>query len=436
MGRKILIASSIVLALVLLAFTSIIVYNTLTNPRELTAAEKHAASSEKFFDDLNRAIKEKDEDAFLAPFTGEAKEKQRKLFRNLIKIPFSVARFETPHNGGSTVGGRQFILFVHQIQGIDVAPVYEQYVWDLHFEGSEKKVPWTVSEVGISKESDRQLPGTFAPAPWDIYEDMTVVKQDSVLVVSDKSHTQDARRYAPYIARAAADNVAAWEESGPGDLPTKGAMVILEPDRRAYNTLFLGREENDSLEAGYALALPSIRSVRSKDMMRDGGARVVIDSSSSRFTSAQWQAGVTDISRHEIAHAMTDALAGTQPAEWIAEGFAEYMASRDRPDAAQSDAVRSLNGYPFTGLQPGSQDDFYADNARDRHANYVLSHLAIRYMAEKYGEEKMFRFVVAAYGDPGKTRDSFQTILGVERRDFWDQWASWVRSQVPGIGSW
>jgi hypothetical protein len=425
--RKVLIAGAGVVAITVLALTSLLVYRKMTYQAP-SDDEKYASSVGRLFDDLNQALKGKSETSFVSHFNGAAKDKQRKVFRNLVKVPFSVARFEPLREAAAA--GYEDVVFVHQIEGVDVVPVYEQYTWKLKFDYNSES-PFSVSEVRESDDPWMGLDATYYPAPWDVYDDMTVVKQGRVLVVSDKKYADSTQRYAPYIFRGGAEDFSFWDQKGPSDVSvTKGALVILEPNRKVYNQFFSREGEGDSLEAGSTVSVPAYES-KARERLQFG-SRVIMDSSLSRFTSSAWRDGVQRISRHEIAHAMLAHF--SPPSTWLAEGFAEFMELRGNPSAARLDAS-SLNGYAFRGLPPSGGKDFYSDDGRERAGNYTLSRLAVQYMAEKYGEGKALRFVALSYADPASEEKLYVTLFGLDENSFWSQWASWVRSAFPGIGS-
>ncbi|UNO43514.1 hypothetical protein [Streptomyces sp. MST-110588] len=394
-------------------------------------------SREKVYDTLAKAIKDKDEAAYLKPFEGaQNKEHARKLFRNLVKVPFTVAKFEELNAGN----GSRPVAFVHQIKGIDYAPVYEQYIFEFESKPEHYQV---ITGFRGATEPYLGTPGSFYPAPWDVYEDMTVVRKGRVMIISDKKHQADTRRFAPYVARAADDDVRTWERSGADTTRlSKGALIVLEPERNVYDKFYKGNGDHDSLEAGVNLAMPKYKA-EYEEKAQYGGSRIVMDSSLSRFTSSAWRQGVTDISRHEIGHAMVatyDTSRGPLPVfpdTWIAEGFAGYLESRDNTARASAEARRSLDGYKFgPWVRPADDaETFYAKTAKERRSIYVLARLAIQYMAKKYGEKAAFGFVAAQYARPGKQQEHFSQYLGTDRNGFWDGWYNYVRAQVPNIGA-
>ncbi|GAA1349118.1 hypothetical protein GCM10009612_01340 [Streptomyces beijiangensis] len=402
---------------------------------DMTAAEEYAISPQRVYDNLGTALKEQNEVAYLECFQGaETKRRARILYRNLVKIPFQVARYEeigTPYQGN--------VAFVHQVQGVDVAPVYEQYKFVFATRSDDSEV---ITNFGGSAEPVRTLSETYFPAPWDMYANMSVARKGNVVVIADAEHKADMDRFAPYIARGAEDDAAAWNRAHPvGDRTSKGALVVLESDRKAYDKLYTGMTaRHDSLEAGANLALPGFKAnVGGAVTGLTGGSRIVMDSSLSHFTSTAWRQGVTEISRHEIAHAMAATYTRSlvvSPATWVAEGFASYMELRDNATRARY-LNRALEGYHFgLGSEPPNDDsEFYSSDSKERNINYALSRLALQYMVKKYGDKAAFEFVAAEYSSPTKEEGNFQKYLGVDRGTFWDGWKGYVRAEVPGLGT-
>ncbi|MFE7314813.1 hypothetical protein ACFU7T_17280 [Streptomyces sp. NPDC057555] len=425
-----------VFLLLVIGIGSIFVKNTL-NRHDVTPEEEYATSTKAVCDSMNKAIKAKDEKAFLASFEGEQlKAQQQKLFRNLIKVPFQVARFEAyPH--GSHDSGEVPVAFVHQVKGADAAPVAEQYTFTFKYEPGHRQV---ISDAKGSVEPYPGTHGTFYPAPWDVYNDMTVVQKGRVVLISDKQHAADTERFAPYISQAADDDVAAWKRSGADSSKvSKGALIVLEPNRKVYTQFYRVGAKDDSLEAGVNMPIDKFTFGVGEESKEAGGSRIVMDSSLSRFTSPSWKEGVKEISRHEIAHAMVavydQARVLVEVDSWVSEGFAGYMESRDNPAAAKVEAARTLKGYEFNpSVYPvDDAETFYAKTARERSANYTLARLAIEYMAKKYGEKNAFEFVIAEYVAPTKSEESFRKYLGVDRQTFMEGWQKYVSNQVPGM---
>lgn len=385
------------------------------------------------------ALAERDEQAFLRNFGPKARPGQRRTFRNLGKIPFVTASYEIIKSAGRATDsfGRGAkisvdVAFVHQIKNVDVRPVAEWYRWTVEKRPGGKPI---ITAVGGSPAAYGDAKFVYYPMPWDIYDDMYVVRRPHVLIITKKANRAVADRSAPILERAAVDNLSAWRRNGPpGTVTLPGFMIALEPERRVYNKLFRVALKDNPNEAGFALAMRSFQRA-GEDGVGFGGARIAMDTRDSRWTGPNWRAGVLDIGRHEIAHAMVDPLladsAGVlnSPETWLVEGFANYMAGRGRPDL-QREHVAALRGWTgFTGHLP-NRFFFYAADSRDNSAHYALGTLAARYIADTWGEKALMRLVTEAYRKPGELDRQLTEITGLSMAEFERRWAAEVRKHL------
>lgn len=388
------------------------------------------------------ALQSGDEEEFLEPFVGAAKEKQREIFQNLRKIPFAESKYmvlkqtgDGSDEWGSDVKLTLDVAFVHQIKGVDVRPVSEWYRWAVEKE-SESAEP-RISEVGGSPGASALANAVYYPAPWDLYDDMYVKRQTHTITISAKKNAADAERFAPIVEESAKKDLGLWG-SNASSVPNtpEGFLVVLEPDRKTYTKLYNNDGRDVGWDAGQSVPMPAFNAGSSgDDELEYGGARIKMDTSTTRFTSSTWQRGVGDISRHEIAHALIqpqDPGAYGQDEEtsiraWVVEGFAEYVSYRF--DRALGDAsVRGdLAGEEFSGELPGQ--DFEAEY-NTVGANYSLSYLAMRFIAEKGGEDALFEFAVDHYRTPTKLDQQLQRAVGMNESEFQAAWAQYVRSSI------
>lgn len=385
------------------------------------------------------ALADRDEQAFLRNFGPKARPGQRRMFRNLGKIPFVTASYEIIKSAGrsSDSFGRGVkvavdVAFVHQIKDVDIRPVAEWYRWTVEKQPGGKPV---ITAVGGSPAAYGDAKFVYYPMPWDLYDDMYVVRRPHVLITTKAANRAVADRSAAILERAAVDNLAAWRRNGPpGTVTLPGFMIALEPERRVYNKLFRVALQDNPNEAGFAMAMRSFQ--RAGESGVDfGGARIAMDTRDSRWTGPDWRTGVLDIGRHEIAHAMVDPLlAGSagglnSPETWLVEGFANYMAGRGRPDL-QRRHVAVLRGWDrFTGHLP-DQFSFYAADARDNAAHYALGTLAARYIAATWGEKALMRLVTEAYRKPGEPDRQLREVTGLSKAAFERRWAAEVRKYL------
>ena len=390
------------------------------------------------------ALKNGDEDAYLSVFAGKAKTTQEKLYRNLRKVPFTQAEFSVLSQEGS--GKDEFgdgvsvavdVAFVHRIKNVDVRPIAEWYRWVVKRESADAEPE--ITSVGPAPTMYGSGTFVYYPAPWDLYDDMYVKSGAHSIVIADKKNASNAARYAPYMEQAADYDLGLWKQLDQPQTDTpKGFMLVLEPDRKKYAKLWNSGGEDVGWDAGQAVPMPAFdesSSADSTDGLQWGGSRIKMDTSTSRFTSASyWQMGVTDISRHEMAHALVEPLdhgdytfGGAGGAKtWIVEGFANYVAYRGNSTLSSARIGSTVSGEEFDGALP--KDDFGDQSPRSISMNYTLSYLAIRYIAEKGGEKAAFDFVVDNYEKPKQLDTSLQSAVGMDTTQFQSSWAAYVRS--------
>ncbi|WP_020122641.1 hypothetical protein [Streptomyces canus] len=393
---------------------------------------------EELLDGRSQALKSGDEDTYLAPFAGDAKDTQKNLFENLRKIPFAQAEYSVlkttgtgtdEYGDGATVA--LDVAFVHKIQDVDVRPVSEWYRWIIKRESKDAEP--RITRVGPAPGAYGAKSYVFYPAPWDLYEDMHVVKKAHTLTISDKKYAGDTDRYAPYIEKAAKDDIELWKANGPEGTETPtGFVTVLEPGRKTYSSLY--GSQSVAWEAGQSVAMPTFDAGFGGDEkdLQYGGARVKMDMSGSRFTNAAyWPKLVQEISHHEFAHAIVQPLeaasggfaADSSTRWWVVEGFADYVAFRFDSELGAWTVRNDVTGKDFSGelpTDPGAGDEVST--------NYTVSYLAIRFMAEKNGEAAALRFVTDQYRHPGQLDRQLRTATGMGENDFQAAWASYVRS--------
>ncbi|MEV8308890.1 hypothetical protein AB0P36_16440 [Streptomyces flavidovirens] len=388
-----------------------------------------------------QALKSGDEDEYLAPFDGDAKEEQRKIFRNLRKVPFAESKYMVlKQTGGSDEYGSDVklaldIAFVHQIKGVDVRPVSEWYRWTV--ERDSKEAEPRITGVGGSPSAFGLASAVYYPAPWDLYDDMYVKRQAHTVTIAAKKNAAAAGRYAPIVEQAAKTDVELWKSKAPSvpDIP-EGFLVVIEPDRKTYTKLYNNGGRDVGWDAGQSVPMPAFNSgygADKEDRLEYGGARIKMDASTERFTSSAWQRGVADISRHEIAHALVQPLDDgsygydeeTSIRAWVVEGFAEYLANRFDQGLGKDSVRRNVSGQDFDGELP--EQDFEA-SANSVSMNYALSYLAVQFIADEGGEEAAFDFVVAHYKTPTEFEQQLQKAVGMGESEFEAAWAQYVRS--------
>ncbi|GAA2091539.1 hypothetical protein GCM10009759_16250 [Kitasatospora saccharophila] len=454
-GRKLACLGVVVVLLLGAGVGGVVLLRTIGRQPRMEALKSGAEPWVKVTEGLTQALAAKDEEAFVKQFAaGPTKEKQRKVFRNLVKIPWEKASWES----GLVRDGRLSVKFVHQVKGVDSYPIAERYEWKVLGPDSTSsgKAPTeaaiadgaeVITEVGGTTNGEgKTMDDGYYPAPWDLYDELSVQVRDHLVAMSDKAQEAELNRDVDVMARAAADDLAAWRKCAPA--PTgktaaaAGFFVVLERSRDVYNKLYHGDgRPNDSLEAGVNMGFWADSPPESDpDLTVIGGSRIVMDTTDGRFTGKQWQEGVTNIGRHEMAHAIVATLTSWSESSttdtrkaWVSEGFAEYMALRGKEDRARQD-LAVLKQVPFDGkLPPGERSSFYSYDAARRSANYTLAADALRYMASKYGDAKVCGFVAGQYTRPEEYEQQITAATGQPVEEFQSAWAAHVRSTVQGL---
>ncbi|MFC7547235.1 hypothetical protein [Plantactinospora sp. GCM10030261] len=399
-------------------------------------------------DERTRALKDGDENAFLAAFDPANKklvDQQRNLFRNLRKLPLAKAGFQQralasrvvlrdvkPVGAGFTV---DFTLsFVHQLDGYDRHPVDELYTWTIF--RPERGAPLTVTAVkGHTGEKPEEM--TYHPAPWDKWSTIHVERTEHTLFIVDVALRAEAQRYAPIAERAAAANLAAWQSAGvPGDVP-KGFVISLVKGKKGLATLYRTTNKTPP-ESGFSFGVPQYDDIdREDDDYVVGGSRVVIDVTDRSFFRAGDREGPAEIFRHELAHSLAHGLTKIgndailyQQEKWLVEGFAEYF-GHERKSWTTSDRAASgrsrVRATKLGNLLLPNNVGWDRDGRTSYH--YWLGHSAVSYMVEKYGERKAFE-VVAEHYRGQSLEQVMPKVLGLKYFDFDRQWAAYVKSKV------
>ncbi|MFI5834430.1 hypothetical protein ACIA5A_12220 [Micromonospora sp. NPDC051300] len=392
-----------------------------------------------------RALAARDLDGWLAAFDPARRDlvaAQTRLFRNLGKLPLSVARYETVERQGRATDafgqGVTFQLdvsFVHQLDGFDLAPVTEWYRWTVV--RPAKDAPIRVTAVtGAPAAADGSSKTVYYPGPWDRWPEIHVERTPHTLVIADSDRAALAKRYAPAAEAAAVHDLAVWRSGGlPGPAP-RGVVIALAEGRDEMGSLYrIGTRK--ATEAGFSM--PMVAAERRDGRFTIGGSRVVVDTETPYFARTGGANDAGMVFRHEVAHSLvtprtnlTEVDAFDTLDEWVVEGFAEYVAFHSRPlgDSERTAAARRLLR-SWNGKLP---DDGDWDNPDLVSFHYWLGHTAMNHLAETYGEPKLFRFVDAVYaGTP--TDRAARDVLGVSLDEFQAGWADDVRAQARWTGS-
>ncbi|TWH67520.1 hypothetical protein [Micromonospora olivasterospora] len=400
------------------------------------------AEIEALLAEHTRALKDRDLKAFLAPFDPADKKlvaQQTTLFRNLSDVPLAEAGFVRLRTGEFTPVGAGHsveltVSFNHRFE-YDRAPVGEMYTWTVV--RPHKGAPLKITEAGHIPQGFRQTELSYYPAPWDKWQKLHVEKTPHTVLIVDASLRAEAQRYAPVAERAAAQTLAAVRDGGVTAEFPQGFVISLVKGEKELAALYQTRKEPATGESGLALGFPPASAVDDDQGPDVGGSRVLIDVTDRSFFGAGAQESPSVLFRHELAHAIMNNFADHGPRataldrreHWVVEGFAEYLGYGQQPFTASDRAasgkevLRSLN----YDLPLPSNGGWNMAGRGSYH--YWLAHSTMSYVAERYGEQKVFQLVIEHYR--GKTvEDVTREVLGVSYGDFAKQWAAYVKAEA------
>lgn len=253
---------------------------------------------------------------------------------------------------------------------------------------------WTERAGTLRLSSLSASPGTeLGPRPWEV-SDLRVAVGARVIVAATARYADrvpDALAGAERAA-AVADRYARW-----GPPPGRYLVFLAGPDEwtRWYGV------SQPSWVAGYAVPVS------------ENDSEIILNAPKLDGNE------IADTLRHEFAHVVT--LAGVRrsyaPRWWLVEGIAEYVRMVGRPLWAYrglSLTRRYLHSGQWSGLVALDEPPL-SSSTDEATGRYGVAFLAVRCLADRYGEDRMLGFfdaVVRRGGDPDRaSSDAFGAPL-------------------------
>lgn len=133
-----------------------------------------------------------------------------------------------------------------------------------------------------------------------------------------------------------------------------------------------------------------------------------------------WQSTTPSVIRHEMGHVVTMRNAKDTKTLWLIEGIAQYIEFHGKT-AAQSGMLRYAKDYVRAGGWDGHLAvDFDKPTVTDaslrQTGSYALSYLAVRCLAQRYGDDKLFAFF------DGVVRSGRTDLTGVATEALGEPW--------------
>jgi hypothetical protein len=260
----------------------------------------------------------------------------------------------------------------------------------------------------VMVELGKSDPDQNGPRPWEA--DQLVVKRGTRAVVAATKANEwrlDSAVAAADKAAAVADAFAKWSPA-----PNRYVIFLASP---AEWSKWYGHEQP---EWAAAWAVP----------VGDTVTEVVVR------TEVVQQRGLENLLTHELTHvtSLAGKRLGAARSWWLIEGIAEYATMTGQQLSAYDgldqthDFVRSTKWDGKPNVAPPSTRASLDEAA----ARYGVAFLAVRRIAEKYGQDKMLTFWGQAVHDDKSLEDASQSALGTSWATVSADCASYIRRSV------
>jgi hypothetical protein len=130
---------------------------------------------------------------------------------------------------------------------------------------------------------------------------------------------------------------------------------------------------------------------------------------------------------HEATHLATGAANSTAPT-WLIEGYADYVAIRAARVSLVDVAAATLDEAKANGVPAAlpSNSDFSDRDDEQQQTAYTLSWLAVRMLAQRYGEDRVTAFYRAVLAQPNQLDRVLKTHLDLTFDEFTRAWRTSV----------
>jgi hypothetical protein len=382
-------------------------------------APKARAQEQRILNQRVRAVRERNLDLFLRRVDHDDRglmARQRRYFRNLVQLPWASFGYRVleeqwpqvravPRWGDDVHIPR--VELTTQLEGYDALPVKRTVGFVFSFEKGRATIV-----------SDRTSTGKplfeGAPAPWDLTA-ITVREQPGVLGIFDTG----MRPSAGAVISAVGTGIGQMERALP--FTWSGKVVVYsvqDPKVLASFTEVPG----GSLDHLGALTFPTYAEETGS---RVASTRMLVLPSSVRAG----QPFLGRIARHELSHVAIGVRDDGAPA-WVSEGVAEYLGARDIP---QRERIIATSALGRARTEDSGMPLSEAFNDTDQEWHYALSWMACDYIADAYGEARLWELVAATHNGGEGTTDHRQDrvlrqVLGFDSRELARRAATRIRN--------
>jgi len=363
------------------------------------------------------AVVRHDEAAFLAdvdPEDARFVERQRTEYQNLVALGLSsftltLTESKRYQPGGDSPLARRYggliraigVTVKYAVAGFDTVPDAEPWLPTFGYVHGRWLLGGEESAGG-----NQALPFGAGGQPWEARA-VTVARSAHVVMVISKEDAEIAPHLVD-LAERGVNNVLRLRKTG----WTGKVLVTAVSDQKVFESYF--ESSADKLGQIEAVAVPRYNEVPEWD----SSAHVVL--SRVVFNPATLGRGDEELQHtftHEFAHVALGLATSEATPRWLIEGMAEYVAyaTEDMPESEIGQYARHVSA---TALPPDS--GFY-----DSAANYVLSWLAVKLIAQRWGQAKAFA-LYEWFKDHTGTDAGLRAVLGTGLSGFTAAWLAYL----------
>jgi hypothetical protein len=341
---------------------------------------------------LESSLRNRDRAAFLQCWTqdGAAQAQARELFHNLTALNARVDLSVLSAAGREAdVGVRWALRGDHTMAATKVVIELVPHDTELRVAGVEpaprtRQPIWMLGRLAVRHGADTVVAAT---------DPATARRVGSLLLQAERDvHAVDGRWHGSLVAYVPADQ-ADFEK-------------LVEGDPGQYDNI---AGITTSVDGSTGVGSPQMIAVNPTifDTLSDDGQRVVVT--------------------HEATHLATNAASSTAP-DWLIEGFADYVAIGAAQIPLKLAAGPAVDGRGDAGapLQLPSDEDFSDRDADEQQQAYALSWLAVRMLADRYGQRRLVSFYLDAVAAPNQLDRTLRLHFSTSLTEVTRQWRQLV----------
>jgi hypothetical protein len=394
-------------------------------PEQVVGGDAHVSvaqavvQEQHILDQRARAVRDRDLGLFLRRVNHQDKAlmaRQRRYFHNLVQLPLARFDYRVTHEqwDGQPVA-RSWGTDVHipqvrqilQLRGFDAVPVQRTvgFVFSFH-DGRATLV------------SDRTTSGKpffrGNPAPWDLTA-ITVRQEPGVLGIFDAA----TKGSAATVVSAVRDGIAQLDRALPFTWSGRVVVYSVQDPRVLASFRDVPGGAIDHLGA---MTFPTYAQGEHSQV---ASTRMLLMPSSVRAG----QPFLGRITRHELSHVAIGVRDDGAPT-WVSEGIAEYLGAREVPVHQRIIPTAALERARTVDATMPASSDF---NDSDQEWHYALSWMACDYIADTFGEPRLWELVDAMHnggeGTPDAAQDRvLEQVLGFDSHELGRRAAARIRN--------